>query len=701
MASETSTLHYEDETVDLYTRARRSIKLAVDYAWDISKPDHHWYGELKANSAITSEQIFFYQSLGIPIPDSDAHAYRKYLLSQQRSDGSWSIAPGYPGDLNMSAESYLALKILGVSMDNPHMQRGRDFIRSCGGIAKVRIFTRIYFAQFGLFPWSAVPELPAEFIFLPSMLPLNIYRLSSWARSTLIPLFIIRHHENIYALPNGKDANNTFLDELWLDPSNKHVPYGPSLLKPWESDPVAVFFSVADRALSLLGKLRPLWIFRGLARKQCIRWILEHQEKSGDWAGIIPPMHGGVQALLLEGYSLQDECVQQAIKAIERFTWEDKEGKRLQSCISPVWDTVLMARGLCDAGVDKEDARIRGSIKWIKSKQILGEEGDWRVFSRGREPGGFSFEYHNTWYPDVDDTAAAILAILTQDPVGVGSSTVAKAATWICGMQNKDGGWAAFDIENDKLWLNKIPFSDMNALCDPSSADVTGRILEAFGLMIRLAESEYLETKILDTIVLACNRGIKYLIQEQNTSGAWYGRWGSNYIYGTSNVMCGLAYFSDGNDQVQDMMSSASGWLQRCQNADGGWGEDLQSYQDPSRAGKGPSTPSQTAWALMGLLATCDPHEPAVKDGVTHLVETQTDVQEKGTSWPEWRYTGTGFPGYFYIGYTLYRHYFPLMALGRYCEAVGMGPLSPTMSTAAFKEDMVVTVRCIGSPTDL
>lgn len=261
-----------------------------------------------------------------------------------------------------------------------------------------------------------------------------------------------------------------------------------------------------------------------------------------------------------------------------------------------------MVRGLCDSGVNSNDERIHASIKWVKSKQILEHKGDWSVLAHSLEPGGFSFEHNNSWYPDVDDTAAAILAIITQDPTGVGSSTVAKAATWICGMQNRDGGWAAFDIENDKLWLHKIPFSDVDSLCDPSSADVTGRILEAFGLMLHLANDEYVEPKIPNDISFASNWGIKYVTQEQGADGAWYGRWGSNYIYGTSNVMCGLAHFSKGDDQVQDMLSSAETWLNGKQNSDGGWGEDLQSYQDSSRAGKGPSTPSQTAGLLWGSL---------------------------------------------------------------------------------------------------
>ncbi|KAF3002689.1 terpene cyclase [Curvularia kusanoi] len=647
----------------LLESVHRTVENAADYAWRIRKDDCHWIGELKSNVAITAQQIFLLQSLGEKV--SDVAAYRRYLLSEQLPDGSWTIAPGHLGDISISTEAYLALKILGVPPDNQAMLSAKEFIRGSGGVARVRIFTRIFLAQFGLFPWNAVPQLPAEFILLPSILPLNIYRLASWARSTVIPLLIIRHHQAIYALPNGRHAHNTFLDELWLDSSNKNVPYRSMS---WDCGAIAIFFSLLDLFLALLGRIRPLWIFRGLSRWLCIRWILQHQEEEGDWAGIIPPMHAGVQALLLEGYDRRDDCICRAIEAIERFTWQDDQGKRLQSCISPVWDTVLMVRGLVDVGVDKSDERLRETVKWIKSKQILEETGDWRIFAKSIKSGGYSFEYNNRWYPDVDDTAAAILAIITHDPVAVGSTTVSRAAHWICGMQNRDGGWAAFDINNDKLWLNKIPFSDMDSLCDPSSADVTGRILEAFGLMIRLAETEFVESVLIEKLSIACSRAIEYLSLQQNACGPWYGRWGCNYIYGTSNVVCGLSYFSAGNDQVCEMLIDAIKWIKQMQNADGGWGESLQSYRDLSKAGRGPSSPSQTAWALMALLTRCGPDDQSITAGVSHLVDTQTDRHDVGASWPESTFTGTGFPNHFYIGYSLYRHYFPMMALGRFLK---------------------------------
>ena len=646
----------------------RALSMAVRHAFDTMNSDGHWCGELLSNVTITAEHIFFCQAVGVDL-SADSEAYKEYLLSQQRRDGSWSIAPDHPGDVSTSAEAYLALKILGVSAATLEMQQAREFIRGVGGIAKVRVISRIYFAQFGLFPWEAVPQLPAEFIFMPSQLPINVYALSSWARSLIVPLLITRHHQPIYALPNGRTASNDFIDELWLDAENKMVPYGPTLLELWRNDTLGCIFGVLDKVLYNLGGLRRFPL-RGSARRQCVNWILEHQENNGDWAGIIPPMHASILALLLEGFTIEDPRLQRGLSAIEQFTWQDDDGKRIQACISPVWDTVLMTRALCDAGIDKNDERLQRAVEWCKARQQLGKEGDWRIYSPKSVSGGFAFEYHNSWYPDVDDTAAAILAFVRQNPQSVNSSSVERAALWILGMQNSDGGWAAFDVNNNRLFLNKIPFCDMNNLCDPSSADVTGRILEALGLIAHTSYHEHVDPSLLSRITSASDRAITYLAQNQESCGTWYGRWGVNYIYGTSNVLCGLAYFSKDRRLVQDLVNPAIDWLKLTQNAEGGWGEGLDSYQDPARAGGGPSTPSQTAWALMGLLTQLGPDDDAVKKGVTHLVHSQTRLKGEGASWQERQYTATGFPGHFYLNYTFYRHYFPVMALGRYMEKV-------------------------------
>ncbi|KZZ92926.1 Hopene cyclase [Moelleriella libera RCEF 2490] len=650
---------------ELVARAKTSLSEATEFAFNIMKDGTHWYGELQSNATLTAEHVFLYQSLGEPMPD--APLYRKYLLSRQNDDGSWSIAPYYPGCISTSVEAYLALKILGVSTDTAEMRKARAWIRKAGGIPKVRIFTRIFLAQFGLFPWDYVPQLPAEFVLVPASAPVNIYRLSSWARSTVIPLFIIRHHENVYALPNGLSKNNDYLDELWLNPRQKNVPYSKPLFSTPGQDILTLAITAADTAMWFLGGLRkqPL---RRYALKRCVRWILEHQEPEGDWAGIIPPMHAGIQALLLQGFKRDDPRVTSAIAAVERFTWQDEaSGKRLQSCISPVWDTILMTRGLCLGGaVDKNDARMLEAVRWIKARQQLGPEGDWRHYHPTQQPGGWSFEYNNSWYPDTDDTAAAVLALVNQSPAAVDSVAVTCALQWIFGMQNVDGGWGAFDINNDRLWLNKVPFSDLEALCDPSSADVTGRILEAYGLVLRNSDKHHVDGAIVDAITKSTERALYYLASTQETTGSWYGRWGSNYLYGTCHVTNGLAYFVAGNEMVRDMLDAATSWLKAMQNSDGGWGENLETYLDPSLAGIGPSTPSQTAWGLSALLTTCEVDDPAVVAAVTHLVSTQAPEDAGGQSWPETRYTGTGFPKHFYIGYTLYRHYFPMMALGKW-----------------------------------
>jgi squalene-hopene/tetraprenyl-beta-curcumene cyclase len=659
--------HYHNmEDESLFSKVCGSLSRATNYTFARANPDGHWCGEIRSNVTITAEYVFLFQSLGREIPGGP-EPLLNFILSQQNPDGSWGLAPDYPGDVSTSSEAYLALKMLGLPITAAPMRLATRFILSVGGVAKVRIFTRIFFAQFGLFPWDAVPQLPAEFFLLMTALPINIYSLASWARSTVIPMLIIRHHQKIYPIKTVDGPQDEFLDELWLDPSDKMVPYARSLADLWDTDFLTIAFTIADKMLWGLRGMRYLPT-RCYARRQCVKWILSHQEKQGDWAGIVIPMYVSVQALLLEGYKFEDPEIQRGLQAIERFAIHDTQGKRMQPCVSPVWDTVLMMRALCDAGVSPSDLHLRHAAKWVKGRQNLGPEGDWRVYNPSLAAGGFSFEHYNTWYPDADDTAAAILALVKQNPFSINSSVISRAALWICGMQNNNGGWGAFDRNNDKLFLNKIPFSDMNALCDPSTADVTGHVLEAFALMMEIAANEYITPSLHDKILEACEGAIWYLHQQQESTGAWFGRWGSNHIYGTSNVLCGLAYFVKERVDVKDMVDDAIGWLRYMQNKDGGWGEGLDSYKDHRRAGIGPSTPSQTGWAVMSLLPYVDANDKAVQKGIEYLVHTQTDVDEGGVaaSWPERLYTGTGFPEHFYFGYEYYRHYFPMMALGRW-----------------------------------
>ncbi|ROW05867.1 hypothetical protein VPNG_08043 [Cytospora leucostoma] len=628
---------------------------------------------------MTSELTFIYQSLGYDVPRLKlANGFKEYILSEQNPDGSWSLAPGAPGDVSVSSEAYLALKILGVPTKAIAMCKAKDFIRSAGGVARVRMLTRIFFAEFGLYPWSALPQMPCEFILIPSFLPTNIYKLSAWARPIVVALLLVFHHQPVYTLPNARDTNNDFLDELWLDPRNKHLPYPTS---PYQAkdDIISSLFTVVDIGLRWLGGLRWVPLVRSYSRQRCLDWLLERQETEGDWAGVIPAMLWATQALVLEGFALTDGRITTAIEAIERFIWDGGVGKQLQATISPVWDTALMTIALCEAGSRPSDNRLGEAVRWLKHRQILhADRGDWRVYNPDLSPGGFSFEYFNTWFPDCDDTAVVIKALIRQNPDSVSSPTITKAVLWLCGMQNDDGGWAAFDTKNDELWLNKIPFSDMDALCDPSSPDVAGSVLEAFGLLQTTASENKMpgrstiSQEISQSLSAASNRALQYLANSQLEDGSWYGRWGVNYIYGTSRVLWALSYHDRGEDKIRHMVRDAIHWLKSVQNLDGGWGEDIKSYARPSLAGRGESTPSQTSWALMALLTACTPDDNVVVTGVKYLLDSQSDRHSTGAGivWMEHRYTGTGFPNFFYMGYTGYRICFPLMALGRYISCL-------------------------------
>ena len=754
-----------------------ALHQAYHFAERTVRPDGHWCGELKANVTITAEYVFLYQALDLQ-RDLDREALCRYLLSEQNDDGSWGIAPGHPGDVSTSTEAYLALKLLGHSTDTSKpLRRALVWIKTFGGGAeKVRVFTRIYLAMFGLWPWSAVPQLPVELILMPAAALVNIYKLSSWARSTMVPLLVVCHHRPIYALPTGTSAANEYLDELWINPADKNVPYHSGIWGMLQRfDFVGVGFTALDKTLGLLGGLRSYNPVRRYALNCCMEWIISRQEVSGDWAGIFPPDHFGVLAYTLEAYNIDDAPVRRALEAIERFAWQDERGKRIQSCVSPVWDTVLMSIALSDSQVALSDPKPaiatdslqRTCLDWIRRRQIYGSEGDWRIYRYRTPPGGFSFEYYNSWYPDIDDTAAAIIAFLKHDRNAATSPHVLDAVKWVLGMQGKDGGWAAFDVDNDKLFLNRIPFSDMDSLCDPSTADIVGRVLEAFGLFLVAASMTGQHTteplySFMARVRRACDRGIQYLARTQEANGSWYGRWGVNYVYGTSNVLAGLGYFHfpdsiaendgkiDSNDEkgntsslslVASMVRPALRFILSIQKSDGGWGEALATYktpcvnvnpQDDNKLYSELSTPSQTAWALMALLIYLPSSHKAIESGVWYLVQHQTStslssytmgesapaegiygavsrvrnrvatIYENGMkspsqtllpsvsessealpkqtsdvgikeplyrTWSGEMYTGTGFPNFFYLGYSFYSHYFPMMALGRYVHA--------------------------------
>jgi squalene-hopene/tetraprenyl-beta-curcumene cyclase len=671
---------------ELLSKVETAVRAGKEYLFSIQREDSRWCGELESNPTITAEYVYLNQILG---RDHSVHGAEiiRYLRGLQNADGSFGVARRWDGDVSSTAEVYLALRILGLEIEDELMLRAQRYILRHGGLEKLRIFTRINFALFGLIPWSAVPALPPELILLPNQSTINVYSLSSWARGTMVPLFVIVHHQPIFALPNGKTSDNNWLDHLWIDAKDKSIPY----TAPWTqlvtklglSSRTALksLFNFSDVFLKGYEKVKIKKI-REIAVKRCVKWILDRQEETGDWAGIFPPMFNGIIALTLEGYGVDSDPIQKGIKAMDHFSWQDNHGFRVQACVSPVWDTALAAISLLDANVDANSARLKGPIQWLLDRQLLVEHGDWKVYRPNLISGGWSFEYSNSWYPDVDDTAAVMLAILKQNPKAASSEAICRAAEWTVGMQNKDGGWAAFDVDNDKLFLNEIPFADIDALCDPSSPDIAGRVVEAFGLML---EHLPLTEDFLDLrarMIRANEKAIAYLRKSQETQGSWFGRWGVNYIYGTSNVLCGLASLAI--PASDPMIVAALPWLLHCQNRDGGWGENIASYADKRWMGKGESTASQTAWALMGLLAYLPANHPSIERGVRWLIHHQapTDASigeafeggarvptPEGLTWVDEHFTGTGFPNHFYLRYHLYAHYFPMMALGRFLQA--------------------------------
>ncbi|KAH7320702.1 terpenoid cyclases/protein prenyltransferase alpha-alpha toroid [Stachybotrys elegans] len=688
------------EEDQLQRLACRAVENAAAYSFDCQKADGHWVAEVSSDATFTSEYVMFKHALGLDLK-ADADALRQWLLQDQKPDGSWGLAPELPGNVSTTTEAYLALKILGVSSQDPAMLRSRDFMIKNGGVAKVRFFTRFFLATFGLFPWSAIPQLPAELILMPPSSPLNIYILSSWARSTLIPILIVDHHQPVYALPNGLSTENNFLDEIWVDPSNKNIPYAPPLSTLWREGSYVEFgFTFIDKMIANLGNgLRDFKPLRAYSRKKCIDWLLEHQEEAGDWAGFFPPMHGSLWALVLEGYPLDSKPVSLGFAAMERLAMEDSKGKRIAATVSPVWDTALMASALCDAG-ESHDSRVQRAAEWIKAKQLNDPtRGDWRIYCPVKQAGGWSFEYDNTWYPDVDDTAVVVMALLKQDADGmIGSKSIADAVEWMIGMQNPDGGWAAFDHGNDKLWLHKIPFSDMDSLCDPSSSDITGRIIECFGFLLSHHKGHHIDPDLRGKMNDASWRAVTYLLKEQEApNSAWWGRWGNNYIYGSSNVLRGLEHFAKSSTQVQQSVSRAIQWFESIQNDDGGWGETLKSYTEPDLAGRGVSTAAQTAWAIQALLPYHPPSRPSIRRGIHWLVTHQSIQSAHGASWPWDVYTGTGFPKVLYLGYPYYHHAFPIMALSKYIEAVDL----ETSSTGCAIELALECIDTLNRPNVL
>ncbi|MEM9088367.1 MAG: squalene--hopene cyclase [Cyanobacteria bacterium P01_F01_bin.53] len=634
----------------------QAITAAQKYLLSIQKPDGYWWADLESNVSITAEVVLLHHVWGTGGTRPLAKA-EQYLRSHQRPHGGWELFYGDGGDLSTSVEAYMALRLLGVPKNDRALVNAKDFILSQGGISKSRIFTKFHLALIGCYNWQGLPSLPPWIMLLEHPFPVNIYELSSWARGSTVPLLIVFDKKPVY--PVSAEFN---LDELYAEGiDNVHW-------KLPENGDWSDAFLVLDKGFKLAESLN-LVPFREEGIRQAEKWVIERQEATGDWGGIIPAMLNSMLALCALDYDENDPIVQRGFQALDDFAVETEETYWVQPCVSPVWDTALALRALADSQMPKDAAALVTAGEWLLKKQIT-DYGDWVVKNPQGEPGGWAFEFENRFYPDVDDTAVVVMALqaITLPDESVKKAAIARAVRWIATMQCKTGGWAAFDIDNDQDWLNSIPYGDLKAMIDPSTADITARVLEMQGQLSAGLGSADLPAHRL-------KNGVRYLLEQQESDGSWFGRWGVNYIYGTSGALSALALIDV--TRYQHQIKRGADWFVRCQNADGGWGETCQSYKDPSLKGKGVSTASQTAWALLGLLdaeaalksafceaaAVGDIHR-AIQTGIQYLVTTQ---REDG-AWTEVEYTGTGFPGHFYLRYHLYPQVFPLMALGRYRE---------------------------------
>jgi squalene-hopene/tetraprenyl-beta-curcumene cyclase len=625
-------------------QARFALDRAVGHLLELQDEQGWWQGELETNVTMDAEDLLLREFLGIRTSEQTEAAAR-WIRSRQREDGTWANFLGGPADLSTTIEAYVALRLAGDPPEAYHMAVAAGWIRDRGGIAASRVFTRIWLALFGQWSWDDLPVMPPEMIYLPAWFPLNIYDWACWARQTIVPLTIVCSLRPVRSLPFG-------LDEL-----RGTGPAAPSRQQGAADAAWDLVFGGLDRALHAYhrGGLQtaPGRAVRRAAMRRCADWIIARQERDGCWGGIQPPWVYSLIALHLLGYGLDHPVIKRGLDGLDGFTvWEqtpDGPLRRLEACQSPVWDTVLAMIALADAGLAAEHPALATAGRWVLDEEIRGP-GDWQV----RRPalpagGGWAFEFHNDVYPDVDDTAEVVLALQRAVPPGPGpAAAIQRAVGWLTGMQSRDGGWGAFDADNTRALVNRLPFCDFGEVIDPPSADVTAHTIEALA-GAGLAGSR------------AVRRGVAWLLRAQEKDGSWFGRWGANYVYGTGAVVPALiaAGVLPGKPPIRRAVS----WLISHQNPDGGWGEDLRSYDDPGWAGRGESTASQTAWALLALIAAGgEGTAESIERGAGYLAATQ---REDG-SWDEPQFTGTGFPGDFYINYHLYRLVFPVSALGRY-----------------------------------
>jgi squalene-hopene/tetraprenyl-beta-curcumene cyclase len=625
--------------------------------------DGSWCGELEADSMLEADYIFMHTLLGTGDKGRMERCINE-ILRHQNDDGGWSLYPGGPSNVNYGVKCYLALKLMGYSADHPVMVRARENTLSLGGVVACNTFTKIYLCTLGQYDYDAVPAVPPEIVLFPNWFYFNIYQISAWSRAILVPLSIIYANKPFKKLPPEQS-----IDELFVGGranSDLHLRWDRKHFFSWRN-----VFLFADRVAHLAERvhLRPL---RKMALKKAEKWMLDHFEKSDGLGAIYPAMLNAIVALECLGYSKDDPQVIRAMDEFEKLGIDCPNGTpdyptptfRMVPCFSPVWDTSLVISPLVEAGISRRDPRLVKAADWLLSKEIR-YKGDWAANAKIDDPSCWCFFYNNDHQPDCDDTAEVLIALKEVDGTHERSQHEAtlRGVEWIFSMQCKGGGWASFDKDNDKKIFESIPFADHNAMIDPPTADITGHILKMLSLYGYTRSDKRVE------------KAVQWVLKEQESDGSWFGRWGVNYLYGTMLVLRGLEAMEV--SYLETPVQQAAEWIRMFQNPDGGWGETCGTYDDPNLRGTGPSTPSQTAWALLGLLAANDTRSDSVAKGVRWLI----DRQHEDGSWTELApnrngesyYTGTGFPTVFYLGYHLYKQYFPLLALTTYKKAIERG----------------------------
>ncbi len=628
-------------------RASQAASRGRDALLALQDPTGWWKGELETNVSMDAEDLLFREFIGIRRDDQTARS-AAWIRAKQCADGSWANFHKGPPDLSTSVEAYVALRLAGDPPGAEHMLRAAGMVRDFGGVEEARVFTHIWLACFGLWPWDDTPAVPAELNLLPPWFPFNPYDFACWARQTIVALSIVAAHRPVRTVSFG-------IDELRV---HRPVKPSPGLRS------AAGSLALLDAVLRCLEKV-PVKPLRRLALRRAVSWVLARQEADGGWGGIQPPWVYSLMALHLEGYGNDHPVMAAGIRGLDGFMVEKGEMRCLEACQSPVWDTALAVLALTDAGLAPDHPALVRAGRWMLQKEIT-TKGDWAVRRPHLRPGGWAFEFANDTYPDIDDTAIVAMSLRRlvgpdggrtaaapgagQRPSGPERERMLAAARrgveWVVGMRCRDGGWGAFDADNTRKLCAALPFFDFGAVIDPPSADVTAHVVEM------LAEAPGAHREVM-------NRGLHWLLRAQEDDGSWFGRWGANHVYGTGAVVPAL--MKAGVPPQAPPIVRALAWLEDHQNSDGGWGEDLRSYKDDSWRGRGESTPSQTAWAVFAFVAAGDRGEAAER-GIRFLV----DAQLADGTWDEPHFTATGFPGDFYINYHLYRMVFPLMALGRW-----------------------------------